>query len=251
LDFAEYREYQPGDDFRYVDWNLYGRLNKLFVKVFAREEDVPIYVLLDTSHSMSVGEPSKLSYAVRLAGALCYLGIKDLNRVGIFPFALNLATGVAPRGGSTQLHAAFNFLRQTSSGGETSINGALGSFAQLRIESGLVLLLSDMLSEGGYQEGLSHLLYKGHEVAVLHVLAAEDLDPKIPGESRLLDSEFTNDKGLEVSSIAVRAYQQEMRRYVNDLKEFCQSHKVEYAMISTATPLENVIFEELRGVLFR
>ncbi len=251
LDFAEYREYQPGDDFRYVDWNLYGRLNKLFVKVFAREEDVPIYVLLDTSHSMSLGEPSKLSYATRLAGALCYLGIKDLNRVGIFPFALNLATGVAPRGGSTQLHAAFNFLRTASTGGETSINGALESFAKLRIESGLILLVSDMLSESGYKEGLSHLLYKGYEIAVLQVLAADDLEPKIPGESRLLDSEFSSDKGLEVSPVAVRAYKQEMRRYIAKLKEFCQSHKIEHAMISTATPLEQVIFQDLRGVLFK
>ena len=251
LEFAEYREYHTVDDFRYVDWNLYGRLNKLFVKVFAREEDIPIYVVLDTSDSMSLGQPSKLDYATRLAAALCYLGIKDLNRVGIFPFSRSLAAGVAPRGGSPQLHAAFNFLRQATSGGETSINGALESFAKLRIESGLVLLVSDMLSEAGYHEGLSHLLYKGHEIAVLQVLSAEDLAPQIVGESRLLDSELTNDRGLQVSSSAVRAYKEEIHKYVAELKEFCQSHRIEHALISTTTPLEQLIFQDLRGVLFR
>ena len=251
LEFAEYREYHPGDDFRYVDWNLYGRLDKLFVKVFSREEDIPIYIVLDTSHSMSVGQPSKLQYATRLAAALCYLGIKDLNRVGIFPFAQNLAAGVAPRGGSPQLHAAFNFLRHATAGGETSINGALESFAKLRLENGLVLLVSDMLSEAGYREGLAHLLYKGHEVAVLQVLSAEDMDPKVAGESRLLDSEHTNERGLQVSSSAVRAYQEEVRRYVANLNEFCQAHRIEHALISTATSLEQLIFQDLRGVLFQ
>ncbi len=107
------------------------------------------------------------------------------------------------------------------------------------------------MSERGYQEGLSHLLYKGHEIAVLQLLAAEDLDPQILGESRLLDSEMTSDQGLEVSSLAVRAYRQEVRRYLAEIKEFCQSRRIEHTVISTATPLETVIFQDLRGVLFR
>lgn len=251
LEFAEYREYHPGDDFRYVDWNLYGRLDKLFVKVFAREEDIPIYLLLDTSHSMSLGQPSKLEYAARLAAALSYLGIKDLNRVGIFPFARNLATGVPPRGGNAQLFAIFNFLRAATPGGETSLNGALESFAQLRLESGLAILISDMLSEAGYAEGLSQLLYKGYEVAVLQVLAVDDWDPEILGEARLQDAELTGQSPLQVSRSAARLYQQEVRRYVGALREFCQSHRVEHALVSTARPLEQVIFQELRGVLFR
>lgn len=247
LEFAEYREYHPGDDFRYVDWNLYGRLNRLFVKVFQREEDVPLHLLLDTSRSMAVG--NKLNYATRLAGAVAYLGLKEMNRVGIFPFARDLARGVPPRGGLTHIHKIFSFLSTLKAGGDTALNEALERFSKLPLESGLAIILSDMLDEQGYELGLSNLLYKKFEVVVVQVLAAEDLDPPVRGEVRLHDSEGQQE--FSVGAGAAQRYRAHLQYYENALEAFCRERQIRYILLSTVRPLERALFEDLRGVLFQ
>lgn len=246
LEFAEYREYCPGDDLRYVDWNLYGRLDRLFVKVFHREEDVPVYLLIDTSRSMATGE--KLAYAVRLAGALAYIGLKELNRVGVFPFARELAHGIAPRAGSSQLHKIFRLLGTLEATGETALNESLERFAKLPLENGLAIILSDMLDEQGYQLGLSHLLYKRFEIVVVQILAHEDIIPPIASEVRLLDSESA--RAFSVGRDAVRSYRERLAAYEQELDEFCRARRIRRALISTERPLERVLLEDLRGVLF-
>ncbi len=247
LEFAEYREYYPGDDLRYVDWNLYGRLGRLFVKVFHREEDVPIYLLIDTSRSMALGD--KLPYAARLAGALAYIGLKELNRVGVFPFARDLARGLAPRTGSSQLHKIFSLLAALDAGGETSLNEALERFAKLPLENGLAIILSDMLDEHGYKLGLSRLLYKRFEVAVVQILAEEDIMPALAGEARLFDSE--SPRAFSVGRAAARRYQDRLQSYEQELDEFCRARSIRNIMLSTGRPLERVLLEDLRGVLFQ
>lgn len=246
LEFAEYREYHPGDDFRYVDWNLYGRLDRLFVKVFHREEDVPVYLLIDTSRSMTIGD--KLGYAARLAGALAYIGLKETNRVGVFPFARDLARGVSPRAGSSQLHKIFNFLRTLESSGETSLNDALESFAKLPLENGLAVILSDMLDERGYTLGLSRLLYKKFEVVIAQILAEEDLEPPIRGDARISDSETSRE--FSVGDESARRYRERWQRYEQELEDFCQARRIRRIALSTARPLERALLEDLHGVLF-
>ncbi len=250
LEFAEYKEYYPGDDLRYVDWNLYGRLGKLFVKVFTREEDVPMYLFLDVSRSMAIG--GKLEYAARLAGALAYLSLKDLNRVGIFPFAGDLVQGVPPRGGHRQIFEIFRFLRDVEPAGETSINESLARFARARRESGLAILLSDMLSEDGFEEGLARLLYHRYEVIVLHVLAPQDLDPSLRGELRLRDVEDQSELPLYANRDTLRYYEQNLEQYRQRLETFCRGRDILYIPISSGEPLEETVFGTLRaGALLR
>ncbi len=244
LEFAEYKEYHPGDDLRYVDWNLYGRLDRLFIKVFTREEDVPIYVFLDVSRSMTVGD--KLDYARKLAGALSYLALKQLNRVGIFPFASDLERGVPPRGGHRQIFEIFRFLRDLRPSGETSINASLARFARVRQESGLALIVSDMLSEDGFEEGLARLLYHRYEVVVLQILAPEDLDPELGGELRLRDAEAQRELPAYVDREALRRYAEALGAYQRRLEAFCRRHDLLHLVISTGTPLETTVFETLR-----
>ncbi|MCS6935995.1 MAG: DUF58 domain-containing protein [Candidatus Bipolaricaulota bacterium] len=246
LEFAEYREYYPGDDLRYVDWNLYGRLDRLFVKVFHREEEIPIYLLIDTSRSMALGE--KLSYAARLAAALAYIGLKELNRVGVFPFARDLARGIAPHAGSSQLHKIFRLLTSLQAQGETALNDALERFAKLPLENGLAILLSDMLDEHGYQLGLSHLLYKRFEIVIVQVLAPEDIMPRIASEARLIDSESA--RAFSVGRDAVHRYRERLAAYEQELDEFCRARRIRRVLVSTERPLERVLLEDLRGVLF-
>ncbi|MCI2429299.1 DUF58 domain-containing protein [Candidatus Acetothermia bacterium] len=247
LEFAEYREYYPGDDLRYVDWNLYGRLDRLFVKIFHREEDLPVYLLVDTSRSMSMKD--KLLYSVRLAGALAYIGLKELNRVGVFPFARDLARGIAPRAGSSQLHKIFRLLGTLEAAGETALNDALERFAKLPLENGLVVIISDMLDERGYRLGLSHLLYKRFEIVIVQILAQEDIIPPIASEARLVDSESA--QSFSVGREAVRRYRERLSAYEQELDEFCRARRIRRALISTEQPLERVLLEDLRGVLFK
>lgn len=239
LEFAEYKEYHPGDDLRYVDWNLYGRLGKLFIKVFTREEDVPVYVFLDTSRSMSVG--AKLTVAAQLAGALAYLGLKELNRVGIFPFAGTLAQGVPPRGGYGQIFQIFQFLQSVEPAGETSIDESLTHFTRIRRESGLAIVISDMLSEGGYEDGLARLRYHGYEVIVLHLLAPEELDPDVEGELRLHDIESDAELPMNVDASARRAYRERVREFQDELERFCRERGMRYLRLSSDMALGDMV----------
>ena len=239
LEFAEYKEYHPGDDLRYVDWNLYGRLGKLFIKVFTREEDVPVYIFLDVSRSMSVGNKSRV--AAQLAGALAYLGLKELNRVGIFPFASSLTQGVPPRGGYGQIFQIFQFLQSIEPAGETSVDESLTHFTRVRRESGVAIVISDMLSEGGYEDGLARLRYHGYEVIVLHLLAREELDPDVGGELRLQDVESEAELPMNVDESARRAYRARVRAFQDALERFCQERGMRYLRLSSDTPLDEMV----------
>ncbi len=250
LEFAEYKEYHPGDDLRYVDWNLYGRLGKLFIKVFTREEDVPIYLFLDVSRSMEIG--GKLQMAAQLAGALAYLALKDLNRVGIFPFASDLVQGVPPRGGHRQVFEVFRFLKGVQPSGETSINASLRRFVRVRRESGLAVLISDMLSDDGFEEGLAQLLYHRYEPVVIHLLAPEDWEPSWQGELRLEDVEKRRELPLYVDREALARYSQALREYQERLETFCRAHDIRYVLLSSGEPLEEMVFHALReGAILR
>lgn len=247
LEFAEYREYYPGDDFRYVDWNLFGRLDRLFVKVFHREEDVPIYVLLDTSHSMAVGD--KFTYAMELAGAIAYLGLKEMNRVGVFAFARDLSQGVPPRAGLSHMNTVLRFLESLTPTGQTSLNTTLEEFSKLPLRRGLVVVLSDMFDQQGYEQGLFRLLFKRFEVVLIQVLAQADLDPPVRSDARLSDSEVPLEFSVSVDAVA--RYRDNLHRYAQNLEAFCRDHQIRYRRISTAQPLERALFEDLRGVLFQ
>jgi len=246
LEFAEYREYYPGDDFRYVDWNLYGRLDRLFVKVFHREENISVYIAVDTSRSMAVGE--KLRYATELAGAVAHVALKDMNRVGVFAFAQRIVSGVPARSGPFHLQKIFSFLEGLEPLAPTSLSTALEELSKLPLRRGLIVLLSDMLDPEGCEPGLLHLLVKRHEIAIVQILAAHDLDPPLRSEARLVDSEIARE--LSVSASAVGRYRQRLLSYAQKLETFCRAHQIRYKLLSAARPLERALFEDLRGVLF-
>lgn len=248
LEFAEYREYHPGDDFRYVDWNLYGRLDRLFVKVFTREEDAPVYLFVDVSRSMEIG--GKLAYAIKLGAALAYLGLKDLNRVGVFPFASRLQGGVPPRGGPRQVFEIFRFLRTLAPAGETSINESLGEFYQHRHEGGLAILISDMLSEAGYQEGLARMRWHRFQPVVLQLLAPDDLAPPSGGEVRLVDAEVAREWPAYLGSQTLSGYRARLSAYRQGLENFCRQRGIDYFLLSSGEPLERTLFETLRRGAF-
>jgi len=251
VEFADYRDYTPGDDFRYIDWSIYGRLDRVLVKSFVHEVDLPIYLLVDLSSSMRLGQPSKARYAARLAAALAYLGLRGLDRVGLYPFTDRLLPVVLPRHGMGQMMHVLHALEKMPAAGKTSIDRALTEFVSKSHESGLVFLLSDFLSDAGYQEGLSRLFHRGDEVVVIQILDPEELRPTIEGSALLAEVETSRKVPLVIGRGTLALYERRLGTYLATLRQYLSDHRVSYALAPTDVPLEVLIHERLRqgGIL--
>ena len=159
LEFSEYRRYQLGDDFRYIDWNVFSRLDRLFLKVFTAEEDLTIHLLVDASQSMRLGDPPKLDYARRVAAALGYIGLNNLDRVGVVSFADELGLPMPPQRGRQQIFSMLRYFESLQSHGGTNLNRVLSNYARQSDKTGLAIVISDLFDAQGYESGLDALAY--------------------------------------------------------------------------------------------
>lgn len=235
LEFADHRPYQPGDDLRLVDWALYARHRKLMTKVFSREVEAPLYILLDASRSMAVG--GKFPFAVKLSAALCFLAFRSGDRFGVYPFRSGVEDLGKPRRGRSALVRAFSALSGISPQGKTDF-AALALWAERFREPGMCLVLSDFLAPG-FREALRALRYSRHAVAAVQILSPADLDPQILGEARLLDVEEGRVKPLVVGRAAKEAYREALRRWNRQLLEACLEFGVSPFLFSSAgSPVE-------------
>ena len=251
VEFADYRSYSPGDDFRYIDWNLLGRLDRLLVKTFVHESDRPIYLLLDFSASMRLGNPPKALYAARFGAAIAYIGLRELDRVGLYPFSDQLLPSVAPRHGMRQMTHILHVLQGISATGTTSLDRAVEEFLAASRESGLVFLVSDFLSRTGYQEGISRLLHRGDDVVVVQIVDPGELHPQLEGSLEIHDVEGGRAVDLVVGRRTLIQYERRLEGYLQELTRFLAGHRVPYFLVPTDLPLEDLIHERLRvgGVL--
>ncbi|MDP2627950.1 MAG: DUF58 domain-containing protein [Candidatus Rokubacteria bacterium] len=249
VEFSDYRPYGRGDDLRYVDWNIYGRLDRLYVKLFVDEEDLCLHLLLDASASMGFGEPSKLAYAARLAAALGFVGLVNHERVGVGALRDRLAEGWAPARGRTQAIPLMDFLGRLRSGGATSLNQSLATYALRAREAGLAVLVSDLLDPGGYERGLKALLERRFDVHVIHLLGAEEMSPTFGGDLRLLDSETGEARDLTLDGEALRAYRQRLHDFLERAEGFCRANEISYHRVVTDTPVEEFMLRQLKGFL--
>ena len=199
IEFADYRVYQHGDDLRHVDWNIYARSDKLFVKLFTEEESLDISFLIDVSESMTFGEPSKLSYAKLITASLGYLGLANLDRVSVTTFSDSLIDQLKPLSDKRQIHKLVDFLEKIEPGGKTNLKSFFKEFGINSLgRKGVIVILSDFLDESGYQVPLKQL-GTTNELHLIHVLNNEELIPSLEGEIRLEDSETGEAKEISVT----------------------------------------------------
>jgi len=235
VEFADHRPYQPGDDLRLIDWAVYARHRKLVTKVLSREVEAPLYVLLDCSASMGVG--GKLEFARKLAAAVIFLAFRSGDRFGVYPFSTDLKSFGKPRRGRTALVRAFQSLVDLSPSGRTDLAKALGTWAERAWEPGMCLVLSDFLAPG-FREGLAAVRYGRHAVAAIQILAPADLSPPIVGEVRLFDVEEGRGRPTVVGPAARRAYQENLRRWNQELGHACEELGVsQFLFLSDGSPL--------------
>ncbi len=259
LDFADFRGYQPGDDFRTIDWGIYGRLDRLVVRLYAEEEDLSVHLLLDASASMSYGSPPKIDYARRLAAALGYVGIGSLDRVGVTTFGAGLASGaastLAPRRGRAQLFHLLEYMSALKPAGPTDVARSLEEYARRSRAPGLAIVISDLLDESrspsgalleGYKRGLQALRFHDFEVVLVHVLDREEISPGEEGALRLTDLETGQVLPLYVDRALLAAYRARVSGFFSEVESFCLRNQVEYLRAATIVPFEDVVLRYLR-----
>jgi uncharacterized protein (DUF58 family) len=257
LEFSDYRRYQRGDDLRYVDWNIYRRLDRLLLKVFTAEEEMNIYLLVDTSRSMACSTPSpaasartpaKIDHAKRVAAALGYIGLKNLDRVGGAAFASSLHGPLKLGRGRMQILRLFGFLSRLSCGGSTDLQAAIHKFTTLFPHPGLVVVLSDLFDPAGWRAALEELARKKYQILVVHILEPQEMQPDFLGDIALVDAEGTRERRLFVDAELARRFQEELTSYLNGIEAACASRDIDYLRTTTRVPFDEFVLKSLRQV---
>jgi uncharacterized protein (DUF58 family) len=247
VEFADYRAYGHGDDLRYVDWNVYGRLDRLHVKLFVDEEDLCLHLLVDASASMRFGTPSKLEYAVRAAAALGFVGLVNHERVGVGILRERASEGWPPARGRNQVVGLLDFLRHVEPAGPTRLNEALGDYAARAREPGLAVVISDLLDPRGFEAGFRRLLERRYDVHVVHLLDPSEMNPELAGDLRLQDAETGEVRDITVDGETMRAYRERLSQFLQRAEGFCRAHEIGYHRVITDTPVEEFVVAQLRG----
>ncbi len=243
IEFADHRDYAPGDDFRYLDWNIYGRMGKLLLRLFEEEEDLHIYLLIDISNSMAMGAPPKVHYAMKVAAALCYVGLANLDRVSIITFADGLRDRMPPARGKGRIFKVFDFLRAVTPGGETALSGAMRSFVHQNKRRGLAVVISDFYDPEGYEEGLNMLRYNHFEPFVIQVIDPAEVRPELKGDLQLIDCETGAIREITISRRLLDEYQRQHQLYCEELGEYCTSKHMSLFQADTLVPFDDLILQ--------
>jgi uncharacterized protein (DUF58 family) len=244
VEFADYREYILGDDLRYVDWNMAARLDKLFVKLFIEEEDLYLALIVDTSKSMDFGTPKKLHFAVRVAAALGYIGLANYDRVSVTAFAASLQNALPTKRGKAGVRTFFNYLDGMRAD-ETSFSQSMRSFAARARYRGVAIVLSDFM-DPEWAVGVKSLLSRGYQVAMIHVLDREELNPTLVGDLRIIDSETGEAREMSVNPALLQRYQTALEAFCGEIETFANRYGCDYLRASTDMQFEDIILKYLR-----
>ena len=249
VEFADYRPYASGDDFRFIDWNVYVRTDNLFLKLFEEEEDLHLYLLLDCSGSMDFGRPYKFHYARRLAAAIGYLGLAGLDRVHVVPFidAPPAQAGDMLRvRGKAKVFRLMRFLEGLAPGGRTDLRQALQAFAAHRHRRGMAIVLSDLYDRNGVTGAINALRFQKHDPYLIHIVSPEETDPTLLGDVRLLDGESDRHRDVTVTEAMLRRYRERYAAYCAEIEGFCRSRGVGYVRCRTDVPYRDAVVQMLR-----
>lgn len=245
-EFADHRDYVPGDDLRYLDWNIYGRLDRLFIKLFEEEEDLTVCILLDTSESMVSGEPDKFRYARQVAAALGVVALSTGDRVGIWPFDRDLRAPFRPMRGRRHASLMLKWLEDLDSGDGTDLQGALESFQGIAPRRGMVILISDLLDPQGSIDALRLIAGGGRDSYLFHLLSPQELDPQIAGDLRLVDIEDRSTTEISVTRALLDGYRNTVSDFMATVRQSCSRYQIQPLFTSTAAPFDEVVLGYLR-----
>jgi uncharacterized protein (DUF58 family) len=249
VEFADHRPYVVGDDLRHIDWNLFGRLDRLFLKLFLEEEDLSLHIVLDCSGSEDTGEPNKFLFMQKLATALAYIGLVNLNRVALT--AIGAAEGgivstVRDLRGRRRLQDVVRWICTLEPGGTARFTEGAKRIAITRRGKGVMVLLSDMFFKEGYETGLRLLVGHGYDLFAIQILSPQEVDPPIGGDLRLKDIEDGDTAELTISAPLLKAYKANLNAYVQRLHNFCAQRDIVHLMVKSDAPIDVLVLDYLR-----
>ncbi|MCC6528460.1 MAG: DUF58 domain-containing protein [Polyangiaceae bacterium] len=246
VEFADHREYAPGDDFRYLDLHAYQRFDRLLLRLFEEEEDLSIYFIVDNSYSMGFGGGAKLRQAKRLCAALAYVGLANLDRVAIVAANAEISGRMQSTRGKARIFRVFRFLERIQADGPTDLGTALRTFVAQHKRRGLAVVLSDLYDPAGFEHGINVLRYNKFEPFVLHVIDRRDKSPPLRGDLRLYDCETGEEREVTVTAKVLERYGEAYEHYLEAVRRFCVSRQVSYFPADVATPFDELILRVFR-----
>ncbi|MBL8132148.1 MAG: DUF58 domain-containing protein [Anaerolineae bacterium] len=254
IEFADYRDYAPGDDLRRVDWNVYARLDRPLTKLFEDEEDLAVHLILDASASMDYpprdgegADPAahKFDYARRLIAGLGTVALTTNDRLTISAVGGG-AAHFGPARGRPYGARMLQFLTGVRPGGQVDFNAALRNYALQARRPGLCLIVSDLFAPAGILDGLNALAGRGYEVGVIHLLSPEEIEPPLSGDLRLVDSETGEVQEVSLDGSMRELYMRRLEAWRDELRADCQKRGVAFIPVTTSAPWEKVILYDLR-----
>ncbi|MCY3866095.1 MAG: DUF58 domain-containing protein [Chloroflexi bacterium] len=252
IEFADYRNYVAGDDLRQLDWNIYARLERPYIKLLEDEEDLAVHLILDASASMdfppeSEADQRKLLYAKRILAGLAYVSLTSNDRLVLTAVRGGGAATFGPTRGRARGIAALRFIHEIAAAGITDLDAALADYALRARRPGLTLVISDMFSyEGRYLDGLNALLSRGHEVAFIHVLAPEEVRPPVTGDLSLIDVETEAKQEVTLDGVMLGIYQRRVSAWRDEIRDECMRRGARYFPLVTDRPWERLILSDMR-----
>lgn len=251
VEFADHRDYQPGDDFRTLDWSAYQRFEKLLVRLYEEEEDLAIYLILDTSGSMGFraerGQRAlKLTYAKKVVAALAYVGLANLDRVSIATTSDRMLERMPETRGKSRIFKTFRFLRSVEAEGTTDLGDAMKSFVAQHKRRGLAVLVSDLYDPKGFERGVNVLRYNKFDPFVVHVVDPSEAKPRLQGDVLVYDCETGDDREVTVTSKVLERFAAAHAEYVAGIERFCATRQVPYVAASVEVPFDELILRVFR-----
>lgn len=246
VEFADHREYSPGDDFRFLDWKVYGRLGRLLLRLYQEEEDLSVYLLVDSSASMGVGTPSKLRYAKKLAAAIAYIGVSHLDRVSVMTLRDGLSARLPPTRSKGRIFGVFEFLRDVKAEGKTDLARAARTFVAQNKRRGVVILVSDLFDPNGFETALNTLRYAKFEPYVIQLTSATDRADNVYGDVVLVDAETGEEREVTLTAALIAQYKQAYAALCAQIRDLCTRKQVPLFTIDVESDLEDAVLRMLR-----
>lgn len=250
VEFADFRPYVHGDDLRFIDWNIFGRLDRLFLKIFLEEEDLSLLVAIDASASMDWGDPNKLAYAQRLAMALGYVGLVNHNRVTLAAFGgeggLRTLANLRGRRKTAEMG---RWLLDLRAGGQGGFEESMKALALSRQGRGVMLVISDFLLKEGFEKGLRYVAGRGYDLWCVQTLSPQEIDPAahgLVGDWRLTDAEDRDEAEVTASPGLVEQYRANLGAWCARLRDFSVRRSIMHMVVDTSTGVDALLLEYMR-----
>jgi uncharacterized protein (DUF58 family) len=248
IEFSDHREYTNGDDLRYLDWNIYARYGDLLLKRFQEEQDLYVYILLDCSRSMAFGQPAKFDLARHLAAALAYIALADLDRIAIVAYADSVLTEFPVTRGKARILPIMRFLENTpTTGRDTNLGRAVQGLLHRGSRNGLVIVLSDLFDEHGFQRGLDQLRYRKFDAHVIQLHDPKEADPALLGDAELMDVETESIRKVTVTERNLRTYKKLFQEHQTAVRDYCHGYSLGCTQAPSTVPFDELMMRMMRA----